>query len=387
MNKLRLRLNEFLVLLKLFAAYIISFFHPKNIWLVSERGVDARDNAYWLFLYIKKYHPEIQAFYIISPDSPDRNKLQAYEKYLVNYGSFNHYLMLWRSSHFISTHINGYLPIRGLFYSLNKYFNLFNSTKKIFLQHGITKEYLEFLYYENTRLDLFICGAKPEYEFISAKFHYPQSVLAYTGFCRFDNLKKSHSVKHQILLMPTWRIWLTNENFLGSEYYKIYTQLLQSQNLKDLLVENNMQLIFYPHHEIQKFIQYFKNFDDGNNIIVADSKHYDVQTLLMESKLLITDYSSVFFDFAFMDKPTLYYQFDFNHFYSRNRSVGYFKFEDGFGPQVFNEENLIENIRSLIHNNFIVPTKYKHKIDQFFPLKDTNNCSRVFDAIYRLKNG
>ena len=38
----------------------------KPVWLFSERGFDARDNAYHLFKWINANHPEIDSYYVIS---------------------------------------------------------------------------------------------------------------------------------------------------------------------------------------------------------------------------------------------------------------------------------------------------------------------------------
>ena len=65
-------------------------------------------------------------------------------------------------------------------------------SKSIFLQHGITLSNAKWLYYKNTKKRLFICGAKPEYEYIKKQFGYPEENLKYLGFarlsCKFFNL-------------------------------------------------------------------------------------------------------------------------------------------------------------------------------------------------------
>ena len=59
------------------AAEIVSLFvkrdpRYKDLWIVSERGIDARDNGYHFFKYLRNAHPEINSVYIISKDSPGR---------------------------------------------------------------------------------------------------------------------------------------------------------------------------------------------------------------------------------------------------------------------------------------------------------------------------
>lgn len=66
-EKLTLRIKESWTIALLLMSWVVSQVIPKKqgLWLVSERGTDARDNGYWMFRYIKQHHPEISAKYII----------------------------------------------------------------------------------------------------------------------------------------------------------------------------------------------------------------------------------------------------------------------------------------------------------------------------------
>ena len=115
---------------------------------------------------------------------------------------------------------------------------------------------------------------------------------------------------------------------------------------------------------------------------MAKFEDYDVQTLLKESKLLITDYSSVYFDFAYMRKPIVYYQFDSDDFYTMHSQKGYLELkESGFGDVCEKEEEVVESILKVFDNEFEMEPTYKKRAEEFFPLHDTNNCQRIFDCI------
>ena len=93
------RMAQIWAIAKLAFAFIIAaFYRRKNIWIIAERGDDARDNGYWFFLYMRKHHPQQEIFYVISKNSPDRIKLSEYEPLLLNYRSLKHYIMLWRAN-------------------------------------------------------------------------------------------------------------------------------------------------------------------------------------------------------------------------------------------------------------------------------------------------
>lgn len=378
MNKLSLRLYEFFVLTKLFIAKIVSIFSKDHFWLISERGTDARDNAYWLFLYIKEKHPEIKAKYVISSDSKDYDKLRQYKNDLIEYRSFSHYVALWLATRLVSTHIMGYTPEMTMFASFDKAFHLFKKQKKVFLQHGITKDDIQGLYYGNVILDLFICGATDEFTFISDKFRYPEGIVKYTGFCRFDKLN-DFDTKKQILIMPSWRMYIDKTKFEESEYYKVYAELLQSERLHNLLKEYSYSLIFYPHYEVQKNIGSFKKLSLPENVTIAGFD-YDVQTLLKESALLITDFSSVYFDFAYMRKPILFYQFDPDKYHYK---PGYFNVEN-IGKKTDSLNVLLDNLEKSLSKNCNNDEIYDSFINRFFAYRDCDNCKRVFEAIKSL---
>ena len=70
-------------------------------------------------------------------------------------------------------------------------------------------------------------------------------------------------------------------------------------------------------------------FESGSDrITIASKETQDVQKLLMDCALLVTDYSSVFFDVAFLRKPVVYYQFDEEEFRKYHYQKGYFDFRD-----------------------------------------------------------
>ena len=263
--------------------------------------------------------------------------------------------------------------------------------KKIFLQHGITKEMLPFLQYENTKYRLFVCGARPEYEYIREKFGYPSDNVKYLGFCRFDNLHEFIE-KKQILVMPTWRQWLgmTNKDtnvkedrkkFKNSDYYTVYSSLINNVKLQKLLEKNNYELIFYPHPEMQRFIDEFMT--EMKNVRIADRKKENLQELMKTSKIIITDYSSISFDCGYMNKLLIYYQFDEKLYHSKHFKKGYFDAKrDGFGPVVENENDLLCILSDYIKRESMEES-YKIRAKEFFQIRDSKNSERNY---YEIKN-
>lgn len=386
-KKIKLRMTEILLLSKLALGKLLSFFYSyrkENIWLLSERGHEARDNAYFFFLYLKKNHPEINSKYIISFDSKDYNRLSQFREDLIDYGSMKHHIMLCSAKYLISTHVSGYTPYMEFFMKLDYLYNVFRNHKRVFLQHGITKSDMPQFHEERTHLDLFICGAKPEFEYITQKYHYTKGQVQYTGLCRYDNLNGLFSsMKRQILLMPTWRLYIREQSFEETDYYKAYKEVLTSPVLSEILDRYDYKLVFYPHYEIQKHINSFKKLSLNGRIEIADFD-YDVQTLLKESDLLITDFSSVFFDMAYMYKPIIFYQFDRDEFYEKHYSKSYLE-ESNFGEMTIDLKALYSSLERLLQTDCKMSEKCRMYSDTFFEYRDVHNCDRVFDAISSLE--
>ena len=369
---------------------IYYFFVKKDIWLICEDKNEARDNGYSFYEYMNKIHPEVKTYYAIKKKSPDYLKVKKIGN-VVSYGGIKHWILYFNCKYNISSQKAGN-PDAAICYVLERI--SLNKNKNIFLQHGITINKAEWLFYKNSHIRLFICGAKPEYEYIKKYFGYPNNYLCYTGFSRFDNYFNCIPNKNQIVLMPSWREWIASKNefsnkyedtsnFRKTEYYQKYESLINNKFLIKFLESNEIIMYFYPHRNMQKYIEYFNS--PSKNIIIVTNKSIDIKTLLVKSSLMITDYSSVAMDFAYMKKPVIYYQFDEARFREAQYDKGYFDYRnDGFGDVVLEEKDLVKSLIELHKNNFELNKKFIKKHDIFFPLYDNKNCDRIYEAIKKI---
>lgn len=351
----------------------------KDLWLISERGIDARDNGYYLFKYLTQNHSEINAAFAIKKKSTDRDRVEKLGR-IIDHGSFEHYIALVVSKAKISTHIMGYTPNIDFFVRVDKCGLV--GGKKVFLQHGITKDNLLYLYSNNINLDLFVCAAKPEYDYIHQNYGYDEKIVQMLGFCRYDDLYKIDELSHKILVMPTWRFNLrgaTKEEFMKSEYYKAFENLINSKRLIEILEQYDYELYFYPHMEIQKYID---TFTAGERVKIMTFNDCTVQELLINSDILITDFSSVFFDYGYMGKPIVFYQFDEADFRKQHYSEGYFSYKrDAFGKVVYDENAVIDEVINILKNKSVMSDEFSDRVDKFFTLRDKKNSERNFYAI------
>lgn len=382
-------IHIFLFLIALPCSFFFRLLH-KDLWIISDDGNDARDNGFWLFKYICEEHSEIDCVYALMKKSPDNERVKKLGK-VISYGTLTHWIYYLASNKAISSQKGGN-PNSALCYFL--FVSGLLKKKRIFLQHGITKDDIPSFYYEICKFSLFVTAVPKETDFIEKKFGYDgKGIVKMLGLCRFDNLQNFRSVykANQILLMPTWRDWIAKpvlnsynyddiSEFKKTEYYLTYQNLINNKLLQKKLSDSNCKLVFYPHKHMQKYISDFKT--DSPNIIIANWHEYEVQPLLMESALLITDYSSVAMDFAYMSKPVLYYQFDEQKVRAGHYKQGYFSYKDnGFGEVCIDEKSLINLICNYIDSGFSIKDIYQKRINDFFTIHDDKNCQRNFNAI------
>ncbi len=379
----------FLFLLALPVSLFYRLFR-KNLWVICDNRMEARDNGYFLYEYICREHPEQDIVYAISKKSPDFRKVKDLGK-TVRYGSLRHWVLYLSAKVNISSQKGG-KPNAAVCYFLEVKGILRNT--RAFLQHGIILSELPWLHYDNTRMKLFLTSTEQEYQFVRNQFGYPEGAVQKTGLCRFDKLHDVTVRPKQILLMPTWRSWIATptsaskeiediRDFRQTTYFQAWNAFLESKRLYELLEQHDLKLVFYPHRDMQRFLSYFPL--GSERIVIASWPEYDVQTLLKESAYLITDYSSISMDFAYMKKRLLYYQFDYEDFRKGQYPEGYFSYEqDGFGKVCYTLDQALDEIKKAVQEDFRNPRQYLDRHDQFFDLYDTDNCRRSYEAIAAL---
>ncbi|MDR3329317.1 MAG: CDP-glycerol glycerophosphotransferase family protein [Prevotellaceae bacterium] len=133
---------------------------------------------------------------------------------------------------------------------------------------------------------------------------------------------------YKILFFPTWRKYLIGrsvdnkngyalvDSFTSTVYYQRITSFLNNPNLAKLLREHGLELAFYPHPEAQKMLPLVSV--GSENIQLISRELFEMKDFMLDSILLITDYSGVAFDFAYMKKPLVYYQLDLEEYHRRH---------------------------------------------------------------------
>lgn len=370
----------------------------KDAWLICERGIEARDNGFAFFQYMRQHFPDKKVFYLIDHSQQiDYQQVKSFGN-ILEYSSKEHLMAIFYSKCLLSTHVGYITPWSYVCHKT--FFSWLSCPKFILLNHGITKEDMsDKLNKYVTGVDLFIAANKQDYEMLTddSRYGYKPNEIALTGYARYDKWKRGDE-KQQILFMPTWRNYLVNksissknnptvvDSFMSSIYYKSIQNLLNNERLDSLLTEYKMQLVFYPHYEMQSALPLWTT--NSRNITFADKQHNDIPTLMRESKVMITDYSGVGFDFAYMYKPVIYYQFDQEEYYDKHyyRSDRYSIEQDGLGAVLISADELLDELERTLQGGCEMSAVYRKRVDSFFTYHDINNCERIYKAIINITN-
>ena len=348
-----------------------------DVWLIGEQPWRAGDNGYRFFTWLRRKHPQINAYYVIDKDSPEIEKFSG-EPNVVLSGTYSHFEKALQASKFIGTHHPDFL--------MPTYAPSFKARlrgTRVFLQHGVLGvKRMTSTYGKNApqfNVDQFFVSSEKEREIVMNDLGYKADQVVVTGLPRFDSLlgESVEPRRGQVVVMPTWRDWIRDEEgFLASEYFQQWHQVLSSDDFARVVRENGLDVKLYLHTNMQRFAHHFEDLP----VTVIFPGEEDVQRLMQESQLLITDYSSVAFDFSFLGRPVIYFQFDRGRFLGRNGShldldaelPGYIE---------FTANDVVERLRSCAASGFEQTEELRARSRSFMTHRDTRNCERVFKAV------
>ena len=155
----------------------------------------------------------------------------------------------------------------------------------------------------------YICCATREETRIVGKYSGGRLVPIQTGFPRHDSLleklKERVSKTKRIFITFHWRTGeydFSRKSFSESQYLKDVNQLLNSEEIKRLSESGEAEVMFFPH---ARFVKYLSLFKVPSHVKIPESMQF--QDMLVDSDVLVTDFSSNSFEMAYMGKPTIVY--------------------------------------------------------------------------------
>ena len=362
----------------------------RTIWIFVDKIYKGGDNGEYLYRYSLQQKDNIKKYYVLQEKCLDAQRFKKEKIKFIKYGSIHQRLLFLNSDIAFLTHNNAVSS-----FSFGKeeeeYFRDLYNYKSICIQHGLTVQYMPHLTNRlNDNLKLYFLASDVEKDnVLEEEYMYAnnQEVIKVTGSPRYDGLKDKNN--RIILITPSWRNYLAipsnqkgekrgyNNNFKESDYFKIYNKLINDKRLIDKAKEKNYKIVYLLHPVTSSQIDDYDKNDYVELVAATDNLNYE--KILTESSLMITDYSGVQFDFAYMYKPIVYFH---PKELPPSYEEGAYKYETmALGEIVDNSEKLIDTICEYMDNECKIKEKYKNRIDKFFKYHDYHNCERVYNEV------
>lgn len=371
----------------------IGLFHSsKTIYFESFHGTQFSDNPKAIYEWMKQEYPEYHLVWGVNKgqEKPFRDEKVSY----VLRFSIKWFLTMPRAAVWV---INTRTPLWLTKNKKTMYIQTWHGTplKKIGRDiesisiPGYTKEsYDQSFTEESKRWNYLVSPNFYSTEIFKGAFDFHGPVLE-IGYPRNDILTKSKdnpviktklkekmglpTNKRIILYAPTWRETANRKD--GK--YSFDTEFPFDDVMES--VDENTLVLVRMHYLVAKEID-FTQLDER---IIDASESYDMSELLAISDLLITDYSSSFFDYAITDSPILFFMTDKKNYEEEIRGF-YFPIEESLpGPIAETKEELVDKITQWHSNEDLRNKNYKKFKNEFTSLENGNASKYIAETIIK----
>ena len=367
-------------------------FKRKQLWLITDRFEKAGDNGEAFFRYLSSKNfkdKKIVPVYAISKDYKKIDELKKIGR-VVHIEDEREYKKYFLRADKIVTASGADFATNPLDKEERIYLKDLVESDFIFLQHGIIKDDLSaWLHKNNKNIKIFVTSAPAERDsIINGNYNYGEDVVKLTGLARYDLLENKR--EKLVVVVPTWRKSIKKsydinttsvyfDGFVETDFFKFYNSLINDERLLSKMREKGYKGLFclHPIHSKQ-------SVDFGaNDVFDVNHGFVNYNKIFSTGALMVTDFSSTFFDFGYLGKPTVYSQFDKDTFFeSHSYTEGYFSYEkDGFGPVCYDLDTTVDAIIASLDRDCEIEDKYLDRIKSFYGFTDKNNCKRIYDAI------
>lgn len=357
----------------------------KNIWVTFDKLYKGGDCGEYFYKYMRTRRADgITPVYVIREDVADYQRLVEEGCHPVAYHSLKQRLLYLHASMIFATH--SAVPS---FCGFSKWEVRFVQDRiravNTCIQHGLS---VQDLTVDSNRIinnnKRYYCASKYEIENLSRPaYDYAPEVLRLTGLARYDGLVNRD--QKQILIAPTWRAYIAmppvmgstrpyNPEFKQTDYYKIFQTLLENERLQKAAEETGyrIQFLLHPVISAQK-----DDFRVSGNVELLSAAESNYEKLLTEASLMVTDYSGIQFDFAYMRKPIVY--FHPPKLPPHYVEGGFFYDTMGFGEICTETEQLVDMLVDYLQSGCALKEFYRARQDAFFAFDDHENCRRIFE--------
>ena len=331
----------------------------KTILFVSYHGKGYLCNPKYLHKYMYE-HEEYSDYKYIWAVKNNKN-INIKNAKVIRYAGIKYFYYLARSKYWIvNCKLPGYVikkqgqiylqtwhgtPLKRLAYDIKI------GDKATFYRSKMSRESMLKTYDKDVeRYDYFISPNRFSTEKFETAFKISKEKLIESGYPRndfisniteqeIDNLKEKYNItkdKKVILYAPTWR-----DNSFSDKGY-IFKLQVDFKLWKDKLEEEYV-VIFKPHYLI--FNKYVNN--DLKGFLYSIDEDVDINELYVISDILITDYSSVLFDYAILNRPIIFYMYDLDDYKENIRGFYLDVYNDLPGEIIKTEEKVINTVLNI----------------------------------------
>ncbi|SEP75350.1 CDP-glycerol:poly(glycerophosphate) glycerophosphotransferase [Virgibacillus subterraneus] len=390
---IRLRRSNALQELYKYAFVVLGKLPVKQNLIMFESflGKQYSDSPRAIYEYLLQHKPSYEMYW-----SVDRRQLKFFEDKNVKYVrrfSIKWLFLMARAGYWVS---NSRLPLWIPKPKHTKYLQTWHGTPlkrlaadmdEVHMPGTNTIKYKQNFLKESSKWDYLVSPNAYSTEIFKRAFQFDKQMIE-SGYPRNDflinsnnsetisKIKKSINLpgdKKVILYAPTWR----DNQFYARGKYKFNLEL-DLERLKQEF-EDEYIIVLRLHYLVAE------NLDlSGFEGFVYDlSHHEDIRELYLISDLLITDYSSVFFDYANLKRPILFYVYDIEDYRDNLRGF-YFDFEEKApGPLVRTTEEAISAIKEIDYNGFKPSETTDAFYKKFCYLEDGHASKRVVEKVFQ----
>lgn len=372
--------------------YAVSFFIPKDkkLWLFgSWDGEKYSDNSKYFFEYMLNKHKVVNAIWI-TKNTVIYNYLKSKNLPVEKYNSLRGRILHLRAKVVILT--KGKKDVNHYLLAIN--------TKTIQLWHGvgykkilfdtdlknIYNRYIKYLFFfpilrNFLKYDMLISTSILMQSRFSGSFNMDIKKIPITGYPRndilFSNSAKldSDNEVRTILYAPTLR----NEGIDGSAAEKLSIEELSKVN--DFLASINAKLYIKLHFSEEDQV---RSIDLSNIRLLKSDPFFDIQEFLSRTDILITDYSSVYFDYLLLDRPIVFFAYDLENYISNDRGF-YDKYEDVTpGDVVRSWAGVIDSIQKSLEDPGRYQEERRSLREKYWEHFDGKSSERVYKEIMKI---
>lgn len=253
--------------------------------------------------------------------------------------------------------------------------------------HAVSQDHKKLFYRQSKAWDYLISANRFSTDVFERAFCYPREKIIEVGYPRNDILYSDRADeiarevkaefgipedKRVILYAPTWR----DNQFYGKAKYK-FTLAMDLERMRKEFGKDSV-LLLRTHYYIADIL----DLTGLEDFVYNGSTYNDVSRLYLASDICITDYSSVFFDFANLRRPMLFFAYDYEDYKGEIRGMYFDMNEELPGPILQTNDELVD----ALHHIDEVTERYKERYDQFYEkfcsVDDGNASKRAIDIAF-----